>query len=204
MFSSWPSRTGSTGRKYGHNVCASRADVFPYFDSWKTGRTLDSDRPANPAWSYSLGVKEGYIPADPREAAGFCDAHNAAMGAKPIVPVPFDRPLQNWQIGVGSPEVLKNGLDLDRVRKFVRFPPPRIGVTGYILDTDTLPRWRDGVGNEGEIVLEGPRPEGAVDPVRWDAPWYVEMEDCEYLPPWEAVGVPVPEGACVRKVSNQA
>lgn len=148
-------------------------------------------------WSYSLGIKENYIPADPRTGNGFCSAHYTEHKLGPIAEQPFDRPLLDWQIGAGDPSQLAQGVDQKAVRKFAVFPPPKIGVREDILDTATLPSWRRGQGREGEIRLSGPRPEGAAEPVLYDAPWWVEMEGCEYLPPWEGVGVPVPEGACV-------
>ncbi|GAA5969598.1 hypothetical protein JCM21900_001744, partial [Sporobolomyces salmonicolor] len=40
---------------------------------WKTTPSLFTpDRAANPLWSYSLGLSEGYIPANPRRSRNFC------------------------------------------------------------------------------------------------------------------------------------
>ncbi|KWU42660.1 family 5 glycoside hydrolase, partial [Rhodotorula sp. JG-1b] len=51
-------------------------DAFQNWFYW-TWKTTPSSRhfphlEANPLWSYSLGVREGWIPRDPRDADGFC------------------------------------------------------------------------------------------------------------------------------------
>ncbi|KAF6749462.1 exo-beta-1,3-glucanase [Ephemerocybe angulata] len=59
-----------------------------FFWTWKIGPSAVSGKVETPAWSYQLGLQEGYMPADPREAAGACGNTN-----------PWQPPLQPWMTG---------------------------------------------------------------------------------------------------------
>ena len=48
-----------------------------FFWTWKIGNSTVTDNVAAPLWSYQLGLQNGWMPADPRAAAGMC----AALGA---------------------------------------------------------------------------------------------------------------------------
>jgi len=50
-------------------------------------------------WSYSLGLQEGYIPADPRVYHGSCPAMAEKYGLAPPEQVLFDGSLQPWMTG---------------------------------------------------------------------------------------------------------
>ncbi|TFK29814.1 exo-beta-1,3-glucanase [Coprinopsis marcescibilis] len=66
-----------------------------FFWTWKIGDSLASGRVETPAWSYQLGLREGWIPADPREADGICGNTN-----------PWQPPLAPWQTGgVGAGDI---------------------------------------------------------------------------------------------------
>ncbi|KAF9260276.1 glycoside hydrolase [Marasmius fiardii PR-910] len=43
-----------------------------FFWTWKIGPSLTSGKVETPAWSYQLGLENGWIPTDPREALGSC------------------------------------------------------------------------------------------------------------------------------------
>ncbi|KAF9265121.1 glycoside hydrolase [Marasmius fiardii PR-910] len=43
-----------------------------FFWTWKIGASLKSGKVESPAWSYQLGLENGWMPTDPREAAGAC------------------------------------------------------------------------------------------------------------------------------------
>ncbi|KAG7087419.1 hypothetical protein E1B28_013387 [Marasmius oreades] len=43
-----------------------------FFWTWKIGASSKSGKVETPAWSYQLGLENGWIPKDPREAAGAC------------------------------------------------------------------------------------------------------------------------------------
>ncbi|KAI0636782.1 glycoside hydrolase [Trametes polyzona] len=59
-----------------------------FFWTWKIGNSTVTGRPPSPAWSYSLGLQEGWMPTDPRGSEGVCDNSD-----------PFNPPLKAWQTG---------------------------------------------------------------------------------------------------------
>lgn len=42
------------------------------FWTWKIGNSTQLGYPSSPGWHYRLGLQQGWIPADPRKAAGVC------------------------------------------------------------------------------------------------------------------------------------
>ncbi|GAA5946560.1 hypothetical protein JCM3775_002138 [Rhodotorula graminis] len=72
------------------DLALAQMDTFQNWFYW-TWRTLPSTThlphlPANALWSYSLGLAQGWIPADPRAASddgGFCVAYAAKIGVDP-------------------------------------------------------------------------------------------------------------------------
>ncbi|KAF9449843.1 glycoside hydrolase family 5 protein [Macrolepiota fuliginosa MF-IS2] len=59
-----------------------------FFWTWKIGNSTTSGKVESPAWSYQLGLEQGWMPTDPRDAAGTC--RNGS---------PWQPPLQPWQTG---------------------------------------------------------------------------------------------------------
>ncbi|ESK92044.1 glycoside hydrolase family 5 protein [Moniliophthora roreri MCA 2997] len=43
-----------------------------FFWTWKIGDSINSGKVESPAWSYKLGLEQGWMPLDPREANGVC------------------------------------------------------------------------------------------------------------------------------------
>jgi glucan 1,3-beta-glucosidase len=50
-------------------------------------------------WSYSLGLQEGYVPADPRAYHGACPAMAEKYNLPPPAVVSFDGSLEPWMTG---------------------------------------------------------------------------------------------------------
>jgi len=67
-----------------------------FFWTWKIGKSAQTGTVMAPFWSYQLGLENGWIPADPREATGKCKSIGAAMDA------PFNGVFLPWQTG-GDP-----------------------------------------------------------------------------------------------------
>lgn len=67
-----------------------------FFWTWKIGKSLQTGTVSAPFWSYQLGLQNGWIPTDPREAIGKCQSIGAAMDA------PFNGVFLPWQTG-GDP-----------------------------------------------------------------------------------------------------
>ncbi|KAF7984996.1 hypothetical protein HWV62_9974 [Athelia sp. TMB] len=59
-----------------------------FFWTWKIGNSSATGLVEAPAWSYLLGLQEGWMPEDPREAVGQCGN-----------PSPFTGTLSAWQTG---------------------------------------------------------------------------------------------------------
>ncbi|WVQ79932.1 hypothetical protein IAT38_002033 [Cryptococcus sp. DSM 104549] len=54
----------------------SSMDAFQnyFFWTWKIGNSTNEVKQPNPFWHYRLGLQAGYIPKDPRDAVGICEA----------------------------------------------------------------------------------------------------------------------------------
>ncbi|KIM22994.1 glycoside hydrolase family 5 protein, partial [Serendipita vermifera MAFF 305830] len=63
-----------------------------FFWTWKIGPSAVDNMVRAPFWSYKLGLEQGWLPTDPREAIGACVAVGQA-------PVPFAGTMQPWQTG---------------------------------------------------------------------------------------------------------
>jgi glucan 1,3-beta-glucosidase len=59
-----------------------------FFWTWKIGNSTVSGKVECPAWSYQLGLEQGWMPVDPRKAAGTCGNSS-----------PWQPPLKPWQTG---------------------------------------------------------------------------------------------------------
>ncbi|GJE83932.1 glycoside hydrolase family 5 protein [Phanerochaete sordida] len=64
-----------------------------FFWTWKIGNTTDTGIESSPMWSYQLGLQNGWMPLDPRDAVGTCDT----LGVQFNQPFPGDYP--SWQTG---------------------------------------------------------------------------------------------------------
>ncbi|EJF57265.1 glycoside hydrolase [Dichomitus squalens LYAD-421 SS1] len=63
-----------------------------FFWTWKIGNSTTTNSVQAPLWSYQLGLENGWMPTDPRQALGKC----ASLG---VAPAPFDGTFQSWQTG---------------------------------------------------------------------------------------------------------
>ncbi|KAF8633475.1 hypothetical protein AX15_001435 [Amanita polypyramis BW_CC] len=87
----------SSAMKHGiQNFVMASMDAFGdwFFWTWKISATRSGDI-GSPLWSYQLGYRNGWIPSDPRSAAGICES----VGYNPT---PFDGTFLPWQTGTPS------------------------------------------------------------------------------------------------------
>ena len=63
-----------------------------FFWTWKIGESTATNTVQAPLWSYKLGLENGWMPKDPREAVGKC----ASLG---VDGEPFNGQYQPWQTG---------------------------------------------------------------------------------------------------------
>ena len=153
---------------------------------WKTGISLTTNRTMNPLWNYSLGVREGFLPADPRQSRGFCLSNNAVRKAKPLHLHPWNGSLKPYQTGgVGA-----GVIEPTELAKYDTFPPATLtrDLVASVLPTYTQ--------TGSPIVLKGlalgPTPTGAGE----GRGWFVPVEGCSYPNPWNGVKAPIPTAAC--------
>jgi hypothetical protein len=87
-----------------------------FFWTWKIGNHSNTDVIGSPLWSYKLGLEQGWVPTDPRQADGICES----LG----VPGPaFDGTYKPWQTG---------GAGAGQIAPAVRaqFPWPPAAISG--------------------------------------------------------------------------
>nr|ADX07338.1 putative ectomycorrhiza-upregulated exo-beta-1,3-glucanase GH5 [Flammulina velutipes] len=146
---------------------AAQMDAFQdfFFWTWKIGEKLDGTV-GSPLWSYKLGLENGWILKDPREAAGKC----AGL-------VSFDGEYESWMTGGAGAGTITGSFD--------PYPPATISgapalptelpvytATGTI---NTLPgpsvtgTTVDGWFNDDDTVLAPTAIAGCVYPDAWDA-----------------------------------
>ena len=161
-----------------------------FFWTWKIGNATSTGLVESPAWSYQLGLQQGWMPTDPRQASGACGNTN-----------PWSPPLQPWQTGgtgAGS-NVQSSGL---------KWPPTSISSGGVLA---SLPSYTP----TGTIVtLPGPtftQSGGSTVKVDVGDGWvnpsdtrslYVQIQGCSYLDPWvgpSATPPPVCSGGAAKR-----
>ncbi len=67
--------------------------VLPSSIITKIGNSTDTGIASSPMWSYQLGLENGWIPADPRDAVGTCDTLDVPFNT------PFNGSYPSWQTG---------------------------------------------------------------------------------------------------------
>ncbi|TKA50078.1 hypothetical protein B0A53_06463 [Rhodotorula sp. CCFEE 5036] len=168
-------------------------DAFQNWFYW-TWKTTPSSRhfphlEANPLWSYSLGLRKGWIPRDPRDAEGFCFSHPRG-GDEVAEPRRYPRrPTDPWKVGKAGMEVAGPIPPEVRERDRATWPPlelnpPNGGVdsTGEGPRTANLPVYER--GRENASPLRGPmgsrKVHGRLD-------WVQPIEGCDYPDAWGGV-----------------
>ncbi|KAI0709645.1 glycoside hydrolase superfamily [Cerioporus squamosus] len=87
-----------------------------FFWTWKVGNSSVTGKVEAPFWSYKLGLDNGWIPSDPREALGTC----ASLGYPQNLP--WNGTYQSWQTGgAGAGTISSTAL-----ASFSQYPPPSL------------------------------------------------------------------------------
>lgn len=141
-----------------------------------------------PLWSYQLGLQNGWMPADPRQAAGKC----AALG---ITGTQFDGTYLPWQTGgAGAGTIAPSATAL-----YAQWPPASINGIGNLGDAAGLPTY-----TSTGTVATLPPPTFTASAVNAGNGWYnsadtaggvTTVQGCSYPDPWAAEGIPIP-AAC--------
>ncbi|KAF8623392.1 hypothetical protein AX17_007430 [Amanita inopinata Kibby_2008] len=154
-----------------------------FFWTWKIGNSSTSGRVEAPLWSYQLGLRNGWMPTDPREAIGTC----ASLG---ISGDPFDGNFESWQTGGAGAGTISPTITEE-------FPWPPVSFSGLDVPVTDLPTYT---------------PTGAIEPLPpptftlhsvpgigngWynaqdTSPAYTAISGCIYPDAWNAVSTTVP------------
>ncbi|KAH9936894.1 glycoside hydrolase [Epithele typhae] len=86
-----------------------------FFWTWKVGNSSVTGKVEAPFWSYQLGLENGWIPTDPREALGLCESLGFAQNA----PIGTYQPWQTGGSGAGTIAATARA-------SFSQYPPPAI------------------------------------------------------------------------------
>ena len=163
-----------------------------FFWTWKIGNSTRSGKVETPAWSYQLGLEQGWMPQDPRKAAGVCGNSS-----------PWTPPLKPWQTG-------GTGAGLNVQSAGLQWPPASVTNGGPV---SSLPQYTP---TGTLITMPGPTfTQSSGSNVKIDAGngWvnpsdtrgmYVQIQSCTYLDPWvgpSAAPPPVCGGAAAKKRS---
>ncbi|XP_006458234.1 hypothetical protein AGABI2DRAFT_63154 [Agaricus bisporus var. bisporus H97] len=157
-----------------------------FFWTWKIGNSSASGKVECPAWSYQLGLEQGWMPKDPREAAGACGNIS-----------PWQPPLNAWQTGgAGAGDIPAT------VSNVYPWPPATLSHAGAV---SLLPSYTE----TGPIptlpapTLTAPSGSTATPTVDVGNGWNnpsdnagiaAEISGCSYLDPWvdPSVAPPLP------------
>ena len=142
-----------------------------FFWTWKIGNSSVTGTVQAPAWSYKLGLDNGWVPLDPRQADGACGNTN-----------PWTPPLLSWQTGGAGAGNVPPG-----VANTYPWPPANIANGGPV---NQLPAYKP----TGPIpTLPPPAFPNAGN--GWNNPadqvgMDVEVPGCQYLDPWVGNAAP--------------
>ncbi|KAH8923946.1 glycoside hydrolase family 5 protein [Atractiella rhizophila] len=183
------------------NVAAAHMDAFQsfFFWNWKIGNSTQTGIQANPMWSYSLGLEQGYIAANPRENVGFCVSYMASTGST-FEQVSWAGSFSDWQTGgAGTTSYPIVGY---ASANYTAWPPasltsypnanflPTYTPTGSVI---TLSASTPTAAPKGATTNPG---DGWLNPSD-TAGWYVQNPACSYLDPWGAHSAEAPvSSAC--------
>ncbi|KAJ6488571.1 glycoside hydrolase family 5 protein [Mycena vitilis] len=163
-----------------------------FFWTWKVGNSTAGKIEA-PHWSYSLGLENGWMPEDPREAVGQCGNKS-----------PFQGTLSAWQTGGAGAGAIPTD-----VQSALSWPPPSIVfANGVTSPGNALPTYSP---SGSAITLPGPSftpASGAPSATKsvdagsgWlnpsdSAGMMQPISGCSYLDPWIGSSVSPPAPLC--------
>ncbi|EJT96816.1 glycoside hydrolase [Dacryopinax primogenitus] len=170
-----------------------------FFWTWKIGNST-AGRVEAPFWSYSLGLANGWIPPDPRQAVGYC----AGTAGVPMNE-PFDGVLSAWQTGGQGAGTIA----VDQLASYGQWPIESmnsVSTSPYLAPSDVvrLPQYTP---TGAILTLPGPTfttpsstqtadaGDGWVDEQDQGGYW-TPIGGCGYPDQWVAVGVAIPTGGC--------
>ncbi|KAI0934247.1 hypothetical protein AcV5_006153 [Taiwanofungus camphoratus] len=148
-----------------------------FFWTWKIGNSSVTGVVESPQWSYQLGLQNGWMPTDPRQADGVCSPTQV-----------WTPPLQAWQTGGSGAGQLAASLSAQYV-----WPPATMSNSGYASAVSLFPSYTP----TGTLVTlppptftaNGGKTASASVGDGWANPsdtaqMHVDVATCSYLNPW--------------------
>ncbi|GAA95847.1 glycoside hydrolase family 5 protein [Mixia osmundae IAM 14324] len=93
-----------------------------FFWTWKVSKSIVTGLVGSPLWSYQLGLQEGYVPANPRLANGFCASYLPAQGQTVPTSMVFSGTLAPSATGAGQ-----GVIDPTQAASYGVWPPTTLG-----------------------------------------------------------------------------
>lgn len=173
------------------NVALASMDALGdwFFWTWKIGNDSTTGTVQAPMWSYQLGLENGWIPTDPRQAVGMC----AKLG---VAGTPFDGAFQPWQTGGAGAGTIAATASAS----FGTFPPTSLaGVPAG--SVSLLPTY---TATRAPVTLPPPTFTASVTASMGDgwadsadtAQMVTAVSGCAYPDAWSAADSAVPTAAC--------
>ncbi|TCD64392.1 hypothetical protein EIP91_004140 [Steccherinum ochraceum] len=165
-----------------------------FFWTWKIGNSQAGTVQA-PLWSYQLGLQQGWMPADPRQAYGKC----ASLGT---APAPFNGKFQSWQTGGAGAGTIAASASA----QFGQWPPASI--SGVNVPASALPTYTA----TASIITLTPSTVATNAATKngdgWfntqdNSPMVTPVAGCTYPDAWSATNAPVP-AQCTGAAAKRA
>ncbi|KAI0079826.1 glycoside hydrolase [Panus rudis PR-1116 ss-1] len=162
-----------------------------FFWTWKIGNSTAGSVQA-PLWSYKLGLDNGWMPTDPREARGLC----ASLG---VAGEPFVGTFSSWQTGgAGAGTIVATSTE-----QFGSWPPTSIANVPAA-EVTSLPTYTSTKSiNTLPPLTPTPAPTKSVDVGSgWansadTASYVTAVSGCTYPNAWDAVSTTIPISTCM-------
>ncbi|KAJ3711732.1 glycoside hydrolase superfamily [Lentinula raphanica] len=159
-----------------------------FFWTWKIGNSTVLGTSSNPLWHYRLGLQQGWVPSDPREAIGHCAS---VLSSSQI----FDGNYPMTATGAGAGTVAP-----DQISSHA-FPPPSLSPSFTGTQMTLLPTYTA----TGAVKTLSPPTFTAAPSASVGTGWnnsadtssaYVPDTGCSYPDSWDAVNASLPTATC--------
>ncbi|KAJ7228427.1 glycoside hydrolase family 5 protein [Mycena pura] len=163
-----------------------------FFWTWKIGPNM-AGAIGSPLWSYQLGLREGWIPKDPRTASGKC----VAVG---LIPIPFNGTYAPWATGGVTSSIPASST--------ASFPWPPTAVSNAVVPVSLMPTFTP----TGPIITMPPetftsaRQSATASVNGWFDPQdtaggVVTVAGCTYPDAWNGIFTTTPTAPCTGPTS---
>ncbi|PPQ78746.1 hypothetical protein CVT25_010749 [Psilocybe cyanescens] len=173
------------------NVALASMDALQnfFYWTWKIGNSTKLGTSSSPMWNYQLGLQQGWIPEDPREAAGHCAS---VLGSSQL----FDGNHPSTATGGAGAGTIDPAQSTSHP-----FPPATISPSFSGTQIALLPTYTPTGTLKTLFAPTFTAAPSAVVGNGWNnaadnAPAFVPIAGCTYPNPWDAVSAALPATTC--------